>query len=78
MREGTAFKEALRAGKEQQSPRKRMCRRPASVNSRKLKKFMTMEEKAVNFRGESETWSERPPKGTSLKRSVDHRNKGHG
>lgn len=53
MRERAALKETLRAGKEQQSPRKRMCRRPASVNSGNLKKFMSMEANAVNF-GESQ------------------------
>lgn len=53
MRERTALKEALRAGNEQQSPRKRMHRRLASVNSRKLKKFMSLEVNAVNF-GESQ------------------------
>lgn len=30
------------------------------------------------FWGESETWNERPPKGTGLERSADHRNKGSG
>lgn len=53
MRERAALKEAHRAGNEQQSQRKRMHRRPASVNSRKLKKFMSMAAYAANF-GESQ------------------------